>query len=274
MRVLVNSFPKSGTNLLEKLIRMLGFEQAQRTIAMSSVLGRHQFIKKVFRAVPLFDYTIPIGIEVPVGVRVGWLTRYIGNVPDGSYFTGHAAWGDCLEYILARHGVKVIHIVRDPRSILSSMASYVIEEPNAWYPFHRAFKEMSRKELLRLLITGGYVERCGMYYSGIAETIKRIEGWMYSQVALVVRFEDLVGSKGGGSDERQFDTIERIVEFIGIGPVDIKAIQENLFGGTHTFRGGQVDRWKLDFDDELGSLIRAELGGSLVMQKLGYGEFL
>jgi hypothetical protein len=76
--------------------------------------------------------------------------------------------------------------------------------------------------------------------------------WQNEPNCLFVRFEDLIGEKGGGSDERQTDTIKRIASYLGI-PCDrnidgkIKAIYDP---SARTFRSGKIDGWKTSLDGE------------------------
>ncbi|MDP3858306.1 MAG: hypothetical protein Q8Q73_11170 [Stagnimonas sp.] len=269
-RLFVNSFPKSGTNLVEKLSRLLGYRRSGRSLAFSSVHGRHELLKRLIRAHGLWGAAVPIGLEAPASVSAAWLRRYINTVPVGSYFSGHAAWSGHLEYLLREAGFKTIQVIRDPRGILSSLTGYAVEEGNEWFPFHSAFAKLSRRELLSFYLRGGYVAEAGMYYSGIREALERAAGWHRSPGALVVRFEDLVGQKGGGSDQVQRETLGAIVDFLEIPGVDISSIQQELFGGTHTFRGGQVDRWVGDFDAELTEAIAKELADLPWLRGLGY----
>lgn len=269
-RAFINSFPKSGTNLVEKLLRLLGYAQSQRSIAFSSVRGRHELVKRATRSSFLFGDSVSVGIECQASVSARWLRRYIDGVPPNHYMSGHAAWSGHLEYLLRQSDIKVIQVIRDPRGILSSRASYVVEKQNDWHPFHHAFKAMSRRQLLQLYIKGGFVEEVGSYYSGIREALGRIEGWLHSHSVMVVRFEDLVGEKGGGSQATQREALQRIVQFLGIGDADLSVLQDQLFGGTHTFRGGQIDRWVDDFDPELTHAISEELSDLPSLRRLGY----
>lgn len=69
---------------------------------------------------------------------------------------------------------------------------------------------------------------------------------------ILIKFEDLIGSKGGGSDLKQEQTIKKIVDFVGknVTAKEIHALQEELFGGTLTFRKGQIGDWKNHFKAE------------------------
>jgi hypothetical protein len=91
---------------------------------------------------------------------------------------------------------------------------------------------------------------------------------------LVVRFEDLVGSKGGGDDEVQRITIQKIANHIGatVSPTRIKEIQAILFGNTglrsSTFRNGQQGAWRNVLTPEQIALFNKNYGD--IQLALGY----
>ena len=66
---------------------------------------------------------------------------------------------------------------------------------------------------------------------------------------ILTKFEDLIGAKGQGSTEKQFNEIKKITRFLGLNLSDskIKSVQKNYWGGTHTFFKGQIGKWKLFF---------------------------
>lgn len=273
MRVFVNSLPKSGTNLLEKLIRMLDIEQSGRSIASTNIIGRHSLAKSILHQDHFSGMSVPIGLEFPVSVSMRWLDKTL-DIADGQYLSGHAAFSEQLDYLVQKNNVKTIQIFRDPRAVLLSWAKYVVEDTNSWYTFHHFFKKMDLNERILFLLKGGVAE--GIYYSSFREVLNRAGGWLGSQSTLVVRFEDLVGSQGGGSDEMQRKTIENILQHIGYEYQTsyLDWLQKDLFGGTHTFRGGRIDGWKDVIDDELNDLIIQELKGCGVVRKLYANDFL
>jgi len=95
-----------------------------------------------------------------------------------------------------------------------------------------------------------------------------------------VRFENLIGAQGGGSDEKQLEEIKNIAKHIGVSITREKAkkIAENLFGGTLTFnatvnmagteQAGQIGSWKSCFTEEHKRLFK-EVAGQLLID-LGY----
>ena len=270
MKVFVNSLPKSGTNLLEKLIGMVGVNRSGRSIASTNIIGRYSVLKSLLRQDHLHGCSIPVGLELPVSVSLKWLKRSLA-IAEGEYLSGHAAFSEQLDYMVRIQGLRMVQIYRDPRAVLLSWAKYVAEDVNRWYPFHAFFKQMDLKDRIRFLLLGGDVGD-GIYYSSFKEVLRRSGGWMDSDNTLVVRFEDLVGAQGGGSRDLQRETIVRILNHIGYehDQKKLDELQNNLFGGTHTFRGGRVDGWKDVIDADLHELILRELGGSSIVRKLGY----
>ena len=97
-------------------------------------------------------------------------------------------------------------------------------------------------------------------------------GVMNKKNVLLVRFENLIGSKGGGSDELQFKEVKKIAEFINAPIKDddekLREIALSLFGNSGTFRKGQIDGWQQYFDEEISAIFDQKL---LKFQKrLGY----
>ena len=96
----------------------------------------------------------------------------------------------------------------------------------------------------------------------IAERLAYFRGWLASDL-LLVRFEDLVGTAGGGSADRQRDLLRRIFEHVGVdaGEPRVEAVTRRLFSSdSPTFRSGQVGSSRRLFDDELERLLRETVG--------------
>ncbi len=90
---------------------------------------------------------------------------------------------------------------------------------------------------------------------------------------LTIRFEDLVGEKGGGSRERQIRTLKNIAEYLEV-PVSqeiLGYVADNLFGGGGTFRKGQINGWKTQFNEKNKTLVHQVLGEELY--ELGYCDW-
>jgi hypothetical protein len=86
----------------------------------------------------------------------------------------------------------------------------------------------------------------------------------------MVKFEDLVGIKGGGSAEAQREAVERVGRHlgIGVGQERMRAVEEGLFGVGRTFRKGQIGGWREEFSSEHERAVEGVVGPLLV--ELGY----
>jgi hypothetical protein len=160
--------------------------------------------------------------------------------------------------------------LRDPRAIVVSLMHHSMTKPRHF--LHSRMKEQpDDKSRLRLLMTGVASHR-GEFRRGISHQIDLILGWVEDPAVLTLRFEDLVGSKGGGSDERQFAAISTLARRIGISltDADIVRIGAEMFGTGKTFRQGQVSSWRNAFDSELSAVFEAEVGDR--MTRLGYAS--
>ena len=271
MRAFVNSIPKSGTNLLEKLVRSLGVQRSGRAIAFSSLEGPFSPLRRALRGAYI-GTAVPVGLECSVDARLGWLRGYVSSVPDGCYLSGHAPFSPALRQILRDNEVRPIHICRDPRAVLVSWAGYSVSADLAWYPFRPFLGSMDLEDRIEFFLTGGDLPG-GRHYRSFRDIWSLTEGWLGGRDALCVRYEDLVGRKGGGSDKAQAEVVEKVARFLGFDLPGEKCrdIAGGLYGNTHTFRIGTVDSWRNRISERLAERIMAQSDGPLLRQ-MGYGE--
>ncbi len=80
-----------------------------------------------------------------------------------------------------------------------------------------------------------------------------------------------MGPNGGGSKEKQIQTITEICHWIDAPESKIPEVADNLFGsGKGTFRKGQIDSWKTELPDNILSKVEDELGD--ILDKWGYSK--
>lgn len=96
---------------------------------------------------------------------------------------------------------------------------------------------------------------------------------------LIVKFEDLVGKAGGGSDKKQREAIIKIAEFIGhqYSEEDITRVTQNLFGSSPTFRKGKIGSWNSHFDSKCINLFSKyikKLNLTDILSDYGYEQAL
>jgi hypothetical protein len=122
------------------------------------------------------------------------------------------------------------------------------------------------------MITGGKLG--SLNYPGIQKIFKRAEGWYLQEFVQVVRFEDLIGPKGGGDPAKQDWIISELLDYLDLNrtPSQVEELKDDLFGGTHTFRAGKIDQWRQDMPSDLYRLVMDEISSIPFIQQLGYTE--
>ncbi len=174
---------------------------------------------------------------------------------------GHVQHSGAFAALLEESDFRVLHVVRDPRDVAVSHAHYMLARPR--HPFHRFYQELGDWESrLAFSITGGWVPGAG-YLVSLAERYRLMEAWRTHPGALTLRFEDLVGERGGGTRAAQLEALGRLVELSGAGDRDPAAIAEEIFGGSSTFRKGKIGGWRDSFA-ELHHDLLARQGESLL----------
>jgi hypothetical protein len=182
----------------------------------------------------------------------------------------HALPTDEIINTLLTHSYKVIFLMRDPRDVIISLLFY-IDKGWTYGPFRRDYPygKLSFDEKLDELISGS---RYGL--SALNSIIGRRIPWIYQDVSFVyvAHFENLVGDKGGGTDQAQLEEILNIANFLNIklDKEKIDHITYQLFGipGERTFRSGQIHTWKKYFKPFHIEKFKNRFGNELIL--LGY----
>ncbi|MEQ1837226.1 MAG: oligosaccharide flippase family protein [Candidatus Nitrotoga sp.] len=257
--VFANGIWKSGNHLILKLISKLGIQEEGVGIAASSIVGKYFLVRSLLRGAWLDKSPVLIGTDIPVSVSRIWIKRSFSKL-DNTCISGHAAYSDQLVDTLREQQIKIIQIVRDPRDIVVSLAYWIESQPK--YYAYAGLVKLNLQERMQAIITG--FNSNGVRIESMATVLDRSFGWITKpKDILVVRFENLVGSRGGGTDEAQREEIEKVGKWLGEDSIQVDAICERLFGGTKTFRAGGVGAWKNEFSPETKKLFDEVVGERL-----------
>ena len=139
MRVLINSMPNSGTNLLARVVRLLGYSLLPETLGPLSKLAarlgcgtpaslisenaRRNLRRRLTAGRGPEGQRIEIGVTRPVPVASSIVRGWLRSVPPGCAITGHVPWSDALDAMLPDLGYRHLLIVRDPRESCSILIS-------------------------------------------------------------------------------------------------------------------------------------------------------
>lgn len=165
--------------------------------------------------------------------------------------------------------VKKIIMIRDLRDVCISTVYHILK--NRWPAFEKLdwFQTLSFDDQLMYVITND------LPLFPYSKCFSDAVFWINNSDALVVRFEDLVGSKGNGSDELQKSELTKIAKFleIDIDSNSIDQLAKELFGIdsgllTYTFRKGKINEWKTLFNEQHKEAFKKRFNPSLIL--LGY----
>ncbi|HEV2746395.1 MAG TPA: sulfotransferase domain-containing protein [Allosphingosinicella sp.] len=224
-RILVNSIPKAGTHLLtaelEKLPHLQNSRLHIQAHLVNAASGGHR--------------TEAFALDTK---RVA---KLIGTVRRGQFFSAHLMFTDELDALLRAKGVRTIFMLRDPRAILVSRFHYIMGLKRHHLHDFLSREARSDEERYRLLVEGHAGEP---YMRPMADMMRGFLPWLDSPATLSVRFEDLVGERGGGSMEAKLTALRRICDHIGLAPAGLEQQAATAAKATPTLRTGQANAWR------------------------------
>lgn len=254
-KIFINSLPKSGTNLVSKFFELTGYEYKNVGVAATLVLGKYPLIRQILRGALFSKNPVIIGQDLPVAIRSNWLDKKLNSLENGEFITGHANYTDHLHQLLMKNAIKSIQVIRDPRDVLLSYIHYVGTTKTHF--MYDSYHKLDFNERLLFTINGGVSNN--LHIESFNTMLHSLHGWFDKQDVFIIRFEDIIGDKGGGSIEKQYKLFEELESFLD-EKIDKEYIIEKLFGGTHTFRKGMIGSWKEEFDDKQKSIIHHSIG--------------
>lgn len=212
--VFANSIPKSGTHLLESLLTAHPrfYRQIRPTLHMGNIRKEKDGLEGVLS----------------------------GSRP-GSVIVAHLWHRPEWEQLLDDRVVPHLLMIRDPRDVAISLAHYITK--NTKHHEHRVFQNLpDTNARLALVITGDETKEV----PSLRDRLEPFFPWI-SGNTLLIRFEDLVGSAGGGDDQTQYETVRCVFSKLGVVSTDtqISLLAEKTFSRkSPTFRKGKINQWK------------------------------
>ncbi len=236
--VLICTLPKTGTNLLIKLSKLISKQDKFFHLGA---------LKKNMATIPCTLYWAH-----------AWHESLVPKAPMTLEPNNNK-----IEF-LKENNIKLVLILRDPRehivSVLRSLRKRLNHRNIQWAI--NSFPGLLKRQ------TGdpGFLK-----YKDINECYYAYWQWAdtYPHV-YVTYFEKLVGAKGGGNQQEQESEIKNIADFmeVDLSEAEITDIAHKLFGGTHTFKQGQIASWKRHFSKDNKALFK-RIAGQLLID-LGY----
>jgi hypothetical protein len=244
-KILINSVPKSGTNLLIQIAKGIpGIFQDQKTFYHSE------------------NY-----LEVL-------------NIRPGEMVSSHIPYNEEFSQQLKAHSIKQLFIYRDLRDVAVSLV-YFINDKLHDHPLFPVFQKRIRtfEEQLNAIICGVQLigdEKQNIYgieeYPGIFREYLPIYKWIDDPTICSVRFEDLVCNKSSKEKEilKIIDFLWGDLGYLGIDKLKLlKKMKQNINPKeSWTYRKGVIGNWRNEFTLDNKKNFKEKAGDFLV--KYGY----
>lgn len=244
--VLANSFPKSGTHLLDQIVSGL-----PRRVNYGAFLSS---MTSSFRLTPRSAESVRRFIEA--------------SVP-GEIVRAHLYYSKGSEQALGATNFVHYFVYRDPRDVVVS-ASHYLRHMNRWHRFSSRFRALaSDEEGILLSIVGLQDKEPHLPLPNVNERFKWYEGWLESPSVQCLRYEDLVGA-----DRRNhFHGMVKFYAARSSNLVDVEETVDRIVEQiapekSHTFRAGKEGGWRTAFTPRLKQAFKETTGDLLI--RLGY----
>ena len=253
--VLCNSYPKSGTHLLYQILySMPSLHKWDDIISVQALCGIMNTID-----------------------HIRWK---LGSAPHGSIIRSHLMCCDEILEVLREFNCKVLFIYRDLRDVAVSHARWVTKEERIF--LHNIYTQYANfDQQLMSSIRGvplGTPLGSNVSQPNIGADFSRWRGWINEPNTYAVKFEDLVGERGGGAEEKRLYIVEQILAHleINLSPQKIKSQFTSKAldpEESHTFKKGgkgSIGGWRDVFKESHKEEFKKVAGQTLI--DLGYEQ--
>jgi Sulfotransferase domain len=234
-KALITTLPKSGTHLVNVLMKGLGFTRHVCELAELNAGLLHP------------DPEVSLG-------HAEALVALLDAMPDRHFVLHHIPYHSALIHKLAKRNIRAIALIRNPLDFVVSLAHHLHQ-----YPEDDALKSASQHEMQHW-ICSGVTDAHGHAKPPLAKRYFRMmTRWISDQRVRTLRFEDIVGPRGGGLFSDQLATTLDLCAFLD-AELDRATLTHALAGsyrpGIALFRKGQIGSWKKEMASNTAEQIR------------------
>lgn len=248
-----------------KLLERFGSADLPRVVCISlPKAGTHLLERAVCRVPGISRKVLPTVHDSNIQ-RWGGLESVLSGLRGGQVVVAHLSFSEERLDTIQAHQARGFFVIRDPRDIVVSQATYIISKKD--HPQHAVFAA-EPDHVARVLRAIRGNPATGLDSMGVR--LRRYAGWLESEL-LTVRFEDLIGERGRGDAASQARLISAIAAQLGVeaSRAQISELQRGLFSSASpTFSRGQAGGWREVFDERLIAAFNEEAGAELA--RYGY----
>ncbi|MCC6179030.1 MAG: hypothetical protein IT305_27285 [Chloroflexi bacterium] len=239
-RVLFTSIPKCGKNVVYSFLGALGLSPLPVTAEVGAASYLSHMSGGLARASHAYPRPAP---EARAATATSAVAAALADGPAGSVVHGHLAFDPTLAEAARARGAPIVFVYRDPADMVLSAAQYVRHRrlPDhlwGWYG------HLDLDDLIVALTRGD--ERL----LSVAELYQAFAGWREQPDVVSLRFEDMVGPRGGGAADTQRAVLAMLATHVGWRGSDAEltsAIDVAFNPRAGTFFRGQIGTAARDF---------------------------
>ncbi len=246
--LMANSFPKSGTHLLDQVL--MGFSKVAPfsphvPLPFVSYDGETGKKRSVWEALAYVNALCPLDVTA----------------------THLLAWPEVVEAVCSPRFIPYI-ILRDPRDIVVSHVFYVTEMETS-HAHSRYYNENLNNFDVRLKISIMGRPDADIEFPDISQRFDMYKGWLDHPQVLALHFEDFI--------HQRRETLGRVVDHFLKRVDTLPSSREEIINQLETsidpkrsptFRSGKTGEWKKYFKDEHKKIFKDIAGDMLI--RLGY----
>lgn len=254
------------------------FDTKLKGLAPNAVAGRFTAPRILLVSVPKSGtHMLESILEEFPGLRnSGWRTltnetcsdQSIRRIGRGMFANSHLYYTPELARLIREQGIKTIFVMRDPRDIVVSRYKY-IREIDHLHPAHQFLASFDNdRDGLMAAIAGK-----DNIMPGMQTVLEGFRGWLHDDAVLSIKYEDLVGSTGMGSDAARAQTLSDIASHL-----ESPITQDSLDRLDHALRSknsstrrkGVIGGWKEEFSEEHTAFFKQHL--QQLLNEYGYNN--
>lgn len=213
-KVLVNSVPKAGTNLLQELVQQLPMMRGLVTKTFTLKDGSDALCQKI--------------IKIKKGQSVG----------------SHISFDAKVAQTIKDEDIRHVLIIRDFRDVILSNVSY-LDSIHISHPHNAVFAALKTMDEKISVCLEGVPSAQMMAWPELIHSYRK---WVGSPNTLIVKYEDLVNPDSGISES----VIKSIANHLDINPDSFSAgeVRRKMFNPKGlTYNNPGVDKWKKGFSE-------------------------
>lgn len=218
MIFIINSIPKSGTHLLASLFYRLNFINSNFYLMGSLCRKENKIIDYFYNFYnSLYSNQIVVDLDGLRGYPLHFLDKKLNkliSLKKNIIIISHIPFSYEFDFLLKNYNLKIITIYRDPRDCIVSYINYI--DKNDRLRMHKVFKNISLHKKIDYILNGYKLDNNYQYLAPFEDRIQRVLNWKNSENNLFVKFENLIGTDGGSSDDLKIQELNKIQSFTNI----------------------------------------------------------